>query len=106
LSVTGGVFNTGVITGAGNLVLTGTMPQILYGTGYANNLIINNSSDSSSDVIVNPGDTTKLTGTLTMNSGTLTTHSGLTLVSNASGTARIATITGGSISGNVNVQQY
>jgi hypothetical protein len=50
--------------------------------------------------------TTSLTGTLTLNSGTLTTGGYLTMVSNEIGTARVAQITGGAISGNVILQNY
>jgi len=102
LNVTGTVVNLGVVTGTGTLSLTGTAAQLLVGAGSVSNLVISNSAG----VSVNSGDTTYITGMLTMDAGTLTTHGGLTLVSNASGTASIGEITGGTISGNVNCQKY
>jgi len=102
LTIAGTVVNEGVVSGAGTLTIAGTAVQVFKGNGSINNLVFNNSAGAS----INTGDTTYITGTLTMEAGTLITHGGLTLVSNASGTARIGTITGGSISGNVNVQQY
>jgi len=102
LNITGTVANLGIVTGSGTLALTGTSAQLLAGNGSISNLVMNNSSGAS----IKSGDTAYITGMLTMNAGTFTTHSGLTLVSNASGTASIGEITGGSISGNVNCQKY
>jgi len=102
LNVTGTVVDDGVVSGAGTLNLTGTTAQLLSGIGYISNLTVNNSVGAN----ISPGDTAYITGVLTMSAGTFTTHNGLTLVSNASGTARIGTITGGVISGIVNCQKY
>lgn len=54
---------------------------------------------------LNPGSKLNIIGTLTVNSGTLVSNGALRMVSNASGTARIAT-SAGNISGNVTVERY
>ena len=102
LNVTTNLTNNGTISGSGAVVLNGTTAQTLYGNGSISNLTISSNPGAS----INAGDTTKITGTLTLTSGTLTTNNGLVLASNATGTGRIGTITGGALSGNVTVQQY
>ena len=47
-----------------------------------------------------------LNGTLTLTNGSFNTNNLLTLISNTSGTASIAAITGGSITGNITMQRY
>lgn len=64
------------------------------------NLVINNSSGVALSSV------TKLTKSLTITSGTLTTGGNLTLGSTASGTAYVAAISSGGISGNVTVQRW
>jgi len=107
ITVAGNVNDSGAITGGGNLVLGGSVPQTLNGKSVVSNLTVNNTSGSGSAVKISTGDSIYITGTLTLQQGTLVTNGSLTLVSNSSGTARVAAIPGGSsISGNVNVQQY
>ncbi|NCX95084.1 MAG: T9SS C-terminal target domain-containing protein [Chitinophagia bacterium] len=102
LSVKGTLNNNGTISGSGSVEMTGTSAQTMSGVGTMTNLTINNSNG----VSINSTDTVKLTGVLTMTSGNFNANSGLVLVSNASGSARVAAINGGTISGNVHVQQY
>lgn len=64
-------------------------------------LTINNANG----VTVNNG-AINLRGTLTLTSGLFTTNDSITLISDATGTARIGTITGGSISGDIIMQRY
>lgn len=52
------------------------------------------------------GNALEITGTVTPTAGTLATGGNLTLISNASGTGRIASGTGAYISGNVTAQRY
>ncbi len=53
------------------------------------------------------GNALEVTGTVTVSNGTITSGGNLTIVSNASGTGRVAAFTGtGDISGDVNVQRY
>ena len=65
------------------------------------NLTIN----SSNNVNVS-GSSINLQGTLTLTNGVFNTNNSLTLLSNASGTANIAAITGGSISGSITMERY
>jgi hypothetical protein len=102
LNVKGNLVNNGAIIGTGVTVLNGTSTQSLSGHGRISNLTV----DNNASITTNAGDTVGITGTLLLNSGTLTTNSRLLLVSNAAGTGRIGTITGGTINGNVVVQQY
>lgn len=61
--------------------------------------------DNGSGVSISTG-TWSLTGTLVLTNGNFATNNALTLVSNASGTARIDEITGGSISGDITMQRF
>ena len=102
IDVKNNLTNNGSIVGAGTVNLSGTSAQTLYGYNTINNLQLNNAAGAT----VNTGDTLKIKGTLTLTSGTLTTNNTLVLASDSTGTARIAAITGGAITGNVIVQQY
>ena len=102
IDVKNNLTNNGSIAGAGAVNLSGTSAQTLYGYNTINNLQLNNAAGAT----VNTGDTLKIKGTLTLTSGTLNTDNTLVLASDTSGTARIAAITGGAITGNVIVQQY
>lgn len=64
-------------------------------------LVINNGNG----VQLNTG-TFELRGALSLTNGNFATNDALTLVSDISGTARVAEITGGSITGNVTMQRY
>lgn len=104
LQTAGDFTNNGSITGDGSVNLNGTTAQTIYGYNKINNLEINNTSgatihNSSSDSLV-------IKGTLTLTNGLLTTNNRLMLFSDANGTGRIGTITGGSITGETTIQQY
>jgi uncharacterized protein YjdB len=105
LGVKGAVNNNGTVTGAGELKLNGTSSQVLSGNGKVHNLTLDNSAGA---VVTTAGvsDTVGICGTLLLNNGTLTTNNRVMLVSKATGSGRIGTITGGAISGGVTVQQY
>jgi len=72
------------------------------GTGTTNFYVVNVNTGST----VTCGDSVNIYSTLNMTSGTLAAGGKLTLMSTASGTARIPTIAGGNITGNVNCQKY
>jgi hypothetical protein len=93
--------NNGSIIGTGQIILYGGSTQAITGTGTITNLTLNNSSGAS----ISSG-MVSITGTLTLTSGILTTGGFLTLKSTATGTARIAAITSGSISGNITQERY
>ena len=105
LSISGNLTLNGSITSnLGGLEFNGTCAQTITSTSnYSlNNLILNNAlglTFSGSQLV-------DLTGSSTINQGTLTTNNNLTLKSTSSKTARIATITSGSITGNVTIEQY
>lgn len=88
----------------GTVVLNGSVSQAVGGSSITTfrNLTLNNSAGAT---ITNAQN---LTGTLTLTSGTFSTSTHVfTLVSDASGTARIAAIaSGANISGNVTAQRY
>jgi hypothetical protein len=93
----------GTVSGSGKIQLNGTSVQPIKGTGTVANLELNNSSGAT----IASGNTITITDTYTPTSGTLTTNGGLTLKSDASGTARIAQgSTSNYISGNITVQRY
>ena len=102
LSMGGDLVNNGTIAGDGVIYLNGAAP-LLSGNGSVSNMTLDNTAGAT---IGNSGDTVGITGTLLLNAGTLTTNDRLMLISGASGNGNIGTITGGSISGNVTVQQY
>lgn len=71
-------------------------------TNQIQNLVINRTSQT-----VSIGNTLKVSGTVTPTAGTIASNGYLTLISNASGTARIAAINASSnVTGNVTVQRY
>lgn len=114
LTVNGTISGDGTIQGGGNssLVVNGAaatinMNQATPGT---TNKLVNltvNSGTSPATGSVTLANAVVLTGTVTMQNGTLNTGDNLTLVSDASGTARIAAIAStADISGNVIAQRY
>lgn len=128
LSLTGGDIAIGANTLTLNGNFSGSTNYALVG-GSTSNLIIGNSGsigtiyfDQTSSGTTNRlqnftinrngqsvtlGNTIEVTGTVTLSNGTLASAGFLTLVSNASGTARIGTITGtGAITGNVTIQRF
>ena len=81
--------------------MAGSSAQTLQGATTYNNLTIENSSGVSITA-----DNHNITNTLTLSAGLFSTNNAVTLLSDASGTGRIAEITGGSVSGNIVAQQY
>ena len=112
LTIVGTLKGIGTIKGdnTSSLVLNGTgtmgtlyLDQTTLGTtNTLQNLTINRTSTGT----VSLGNALSLIGVFTPTAGTLTTGGFLTLKSNASGTATIASGTGNYISGNVTVERY
>ena len=105
LALRGNFVNNGSFNARSGLVsLNGTSSQNIGGTAATtfSNLTINNTAGA---VL---GSTVNLLGTLSLNNGTFNTNSNVfTLISNASGTARIGQLTGtGDIAGNVTIQRF
>ena len=94
--------NTGVFTARNGLLnLDGSSLQSINGNTDFFDVSLNNSEGA----IISTGNT-NLIGTLTLTSGNFNANGRFTLISDISGTARIAEITGGSISGAINMQRY
>lgn len=87
----------------GTLTFNGSLAQTIQGNNTFYNLTIDNSSVGGVDV---SSGTQNLISTLTLTDGDFNTNNNFTLVSNAGGTARIAEITAGSISGNITMQRH
>lgn len=86
---------------AGLVNMAGSLPQAITGINTFYDLSISNSSG------VSLADPQNLIGTLWLTSGTFDlSGNAFTLISNSAGTARIAAITGGSISGDITMQRY
>jgi hypothetical protein len=103
LSVVNSWNNNGtLISGTGTISFNGTDIQTIEGTNDYMNLTINNTSGG---VTVSSGQQT-ISGTLTLTNGLFTTNDSLLLSSTSTGTARVAEITGGSISGDVTCERY
>ncbi|MEI8280253.1 MAG: T9SS type A sorting domain-containing protein, partial [Bacteroidota bacterium] len=104
LQVSGDLTLSGNIGGGGEVVLNGTTPQNIGGTGSVGNLTVSNTSTITVDTT--GGDSLKVTGVVTLNAGTLVTNNSFVLVSGPGGTGSIGTMNGGSISGDVQIQRY
>lgn len=103
LTISGEIYNSGTIISSGSnaqLKLAGTVAQYLAGNNTLAKFTIDNTNG------VGLGGTTNVTNSLTLTNGVLTTGGYLTLKSNASGTAIVNQVTGGSVSGNVTVERY
>lgn len=104
--VRGSATSSVIINGSGNM---GTLRMDQTTTGTTNklhHLTINIGSSKTSDSVV-IGNTVQVTGTVTLSNGKLNANGNLVLVSNASGTARIAAIPAtADITGNVISQRY
>ncbi|HOY33305.1 MAG TPA: T9SS type A sorting domain-containing protein, partial [Bacteroidales bacterium] len=101
LAVYGNWINAGQTTvGAGKITLMGSSPQTVTGTTSFRDLTINNANG------VNLNDPTQVSGVLTLSQGTLAGNGNLTLTSDASGTALIASSGSGTVTGNVTMQRY
>lgn len=86
-----------------HLTLNGGIAQSIIGTGTMRNLKVNKTSGITANIT---SGLQRITDVLTLTSGTLATNGYLTLRSSAAGTARVAPVTGGVITGNVNVERY
>ncbi|NQY66554.1 MAG: hypothetical protein HRT72_02365, partial [Flavobacteriales bacterium] len=103
LDVEGDVtIDAGVISG-GELIFSGTAKQLvsIVGAFSVDDVTINNSNGV--EILSGAMD---LSGSLTLTSGDFITNNRFTLISNASGSARMAEIGGGGIIGNITVQTY
>lgn len=105
VSTTGNWTNDGSFSAgtSGVVLCNGTTAQTIGGSvaTFFRNLTIQNTAGVSLSANEN------ITGTLLLNSGMFTTTGyDFTLISNVSGTARIGTITGGDITGNIVQQRY
>ena len=95
--------NNGTYSQSGGLVtFDGTGNQDIDGSSAFTDMTVNNSG---SNVTLNTG-THSISGTLTLTNGTFVTNNAITLLSTGSGTARIAEITGGAITGNITMERY
>jgi hypothetical protein len=102
INLRGNWSNSGTFEARNGLVtLDGSAAQTLSGNSTFYHLALNNANGVS---IVSGSD--ELIGTLTLTNGNFTTGNALTLISDANGTARIGTITGGSITGDITMQRY
>ncbi len=102
LTINGDLTNNGSPSvGAGALLFQGTSLQNINGNVYYTDLTIDNSG---AGVVSNGNDS--IIGTLTLTNGNFETSGTFVLMSNASNTARIAEITGGSISGDITALRY
>ncbi len=105
LQLSGTLTNNGALTAtAGTIEFNGSAPQTIPASAFATNTIKNLTINNAAGVTL--AGALNVTGVITPITGTLTTGGNLTLVSNSSGTARIAQGAGSYISGTVNVQQY
>jgi hypothetical protein len=103
LKVKGIIANNGILdASSGTLEFNGTTAQSVPALldSKLENLVINNAAG------VALGNSLRLSGTLTLTSGQFTTNNNLTLASSSTGTARIATITGGTITGSITQERY
>lgn len=97
----GGDLNGSFALTSGEVIFNGSASQTVTGESAFSDLTI----DNAVSVVLNNPQT--VSGTLDLVNGVLTTNGNeFTLLSDASGTARIAAVTNGSISGNVTVQRY
>lgn len=104
LNITRNFNNSGTFNhNSGTLTFNGSTAQTIDGNNTYYNLAVNNSSPGGVDVTSGAHN---LISTLTLTLGDFNTNNNFTLVSNGSGTARIAQITSGSISGNITMQRH
>lgn len=109
LTINGAYAGSGTLTGSStsNLTIGGTgasttvnFTQTNSTTRTLNNLTLTRTNGATL------GNAVEVIGTVSVSNGTLASGGNLTLISNASGTARVASITSGGISGNVTVQRF
>ncbi|MFN4233791.1 MAG: PKD domain-containing protein [Bacteroidia bacterium] len=104
LQVRGNWTNNGTFNAQnGTVLLNGTSSQIITGNTRFNNLTIQNSSG----VSISSGSIIEVKNTLAINSGTFNTNDNLILLSDSTGTARIAPlISGADLVGDITMQRY
>lgn len=102
LSIGGNLINSGAFThNNGTVIMNGTSSQLILNSTSFGNLTINGGGNIS--LISGTFD---ISGTLSLQGGTLLTNNSLTILSDATSTGRIGTVTGGIITGDVTVQRY
>jgi hypothetical protein len=114
LKIGGNIYNSGKFDATtGTIEMNGASAQTIAGSAFYQkslfNLVVSNTSSSGLSISSTVNDTLKISGTLSFGKATaqLNTGDNLTLVSNASGTARVDIVgTGNLISGNVTVERY
>lgn len=101
-SFTGSSASNLIINGSGDLGSSINMVQTSSATRTINTITINRTSGT-----VTLGNPMEVTGTVNVTTGTLASGGNLTLVSNATGTARVGALSGGAdITGDVTVQRF
>lgn len=107
LTINGSISGTGTITGSStssvNVLGSGGTLYFNQGTPSTTNLLNNLTINTAGTVTL--GNALNVLGTVTPTAGTLASAGNLTLISNASGTARVDQVLG-SITGNVSIQRY
>ncbi len=114
LKIGGNIYNSGKFDATkGSIEMNGAAPQTISGSIFYQksiwNLIVSNSSGSGLTISSASSDTLKILGTLSFGNAAakLNTGDNLTLVSNATGTARVDVVgPGNSINGKVIVERY
>jgi hypothetical protein len=106
LNIRDSLTNNGEVTGGGGIVLSGTASQPISGTGYYNNLTLNNSSGAV--IGSGMGNMVNITGRYIPTAGVLTTNDNFTLKSTATENGAIAAgaASGNYISGKVILERY
>ena len=103
VDVKGTLTNSGIISGAGTTILSGTLLQTIDGTGSINNLTVNNAAGAVISSVA--GNVQSITGALIITSGNLATGDNLIIRSDINGTASVGN-SAGTISGYVFVERY
>lgn len=103
LILSGNLSNSGTITGAGTILLTGASLQSVSGTGDISNMTVNNAAGAA--INSGTGNNQNIYGTLVVSNGNLATGDNLTLKSDINGTARVGN-SAGSITGYATVERY
>ncbi len=104
LNVKGTLTNNKNVVGSGTVSINGTSSQAIKGTGFFNNLDLNNSNGATIDT----GANVYIKNNLSLSNGTLSTNDKLILWSDSMATGRLAPVSSGtaSITGNTKVMQF